>query len=57
MGGVVGEKFVAGINQAIKDDIPFICFSTSGGARMQESMISLMPVSYTHLTLPTSYAV
>ena len=47
MGGVVGEKFVAGINQAIKDDIPFICFSTSGGARMQESMISLMPMAKT----------
>ncbi len=47
MGGVVGEKFVAGINQAIKDDIPFICFSTSGGARMQESMISLMQMAKT----------
>ena len=47
MGGVVGEKFVAGINQAIKYDIPFICFSTSGGARMQESMISLMQMAKT----------
>ena len=47
MGGVVGEKFVAGINQAIKDGIPFICFSTSGGARMQESMISLMQMAKT----------
>ena len=47
MGGVVGEKFAAGINQAIKDDIPFICFSTSGGARMQESMISLMQMAKT----------
>ena len=47
MGGVVGEKFVAGINQAIKDDIPCICFSTSGGARMQESMISLMQMAKT----------
>ena len=47
MGGVVGEKFVAGINQAIKNDIPFICFSTSGGARMQESMISLMQMAKT----------
>ena len=47
MGGDVGEKFVAGINQAIKDDIPFICFSTSGGARMQESMISLMQMAKT----------
>ena len=47
MGGVVGEKFVAGINQSIKDNIPFVCFSTSGGARMQESMISLMQMGKT----------
>ena len=47
MGGVVGEKFVAGINQAIKDKVPFVCFSTSGGARMQESMISLMQMGKT----------
>ena len=47
MGGVVGEKFVAGINQAINENIPFICFSTSGGARMQESMISLMQMAKT----------
>ena len=47
MGGVVGEKFVEGINQAIKENIPFICFSTSGGARMQESMVSLMQMAKT----------
>jgi acetyl-CoA carboxylase carboxyl transferase subunit beta len=47
MGGVVGEKFVTGINKAIEDNIPFICFSTSGGARMQESMISLMQMAKT----------
>ena len=47
MGGVVGEKFVAGINQSIKDNVPFVCFSTSGGARMQESMISLMQMGKT----------
>mgnify|MGYP003312162111 FL=1 len=47
MGGVVGEKFVAGIDQAIKDNVPFVCFSTSGGARMQESMISLMQMGKT----------
>jgi acetyl-CoA carboxylase carboxyl transferase subunit beta len=47
MGGVVGEKFVAAINQAIKDNVPFVCFSTSGGARMQESMISLMQMGKT----------
>ena len=47
MGGVVGEKFVAGINQAMNENIPFVCFSTSGGARMQESMISLMQMAKT----------
>ena len=47
MGGVVGKKFVAGIDKAIEDQVPFICFSTSGGARMQESMISLMQMAKT----------
>ena len=47
MGSVVGEKFVQGIEQAIKNKTPFICFSTSGGARMQESMISLMQMAKT----------
>ena len=47
MGSVVGEKFVQGINLAIKDKCPFICFATSGGARMQESMISLMQMAKT----------
>ena len=47
MGSVVGEKFVQGIEQAIKNKTPFICFSTSGGARMQESMVSLMQMAKT----------
>jgi len=47
MGSVVGEKFVQGINSAIKNKNPFICFATSGGARMQESMISLMQMAKT----------
>ena len=47
MGSVVGEKFVQGINSAIKNKSPFICFATSGGARMQESMISLMQMAKT----------
>ncbi len=47
MGSVVGEKFVQGINSAIKTKSPFICFATSGGARMQESMISLMQMAKT----------
>ena len=47
MGSVVGEKFVQGIKTAIKNKCPFICFPTSGGARMQESMISLMQMAKT----------
>ena len=47
MGSVVGEKFVQGIEQAIERSTPFICFSTSGGARMQESMVSLMQMAKT----------
>ena len=47
MGSVVGEKFVQGIQQAIETNTPFICFSTRGGARMQESMVSLMQMAKT----------
>ena len=47
MGSVVGEKFVQGIEKAIESNTPFICFSTSGGARMQESMVSLMQMAKT----------
>ncbi len=51
MGGVVGEKFVQGVNEAIANHSPFICFATSGGARMQESMISLMQMAKTSAAL------
>jgi acetyl-CoA carboxylase carboxyl transferase subunit beta len=47
MGAVVGERFVRAINLAIKERIPFICFSASGGARMQEGLFSLMQLSKT----------
>lgn len=47
MGAVVGERFVRGVNLAIKNNIPFICFSASGGARMQEGLFSLMQLSKT----------
>ena len=47
MGSVVGEKFVQGIKTAIENRYPFICFATSCGARMQESMISLMQMAKT----------
>ena len=42
MGSVVGERFTRGINHALANKLPFICFTASGGARMQESLFSLM---------------
>ncbi len=47
MGSVVGERFVRAANEAIKHRIPLICFSASGGARMQEALFSLMQMSKT----------
>jgi acetyl-CoA carboxylase carboxyl transferase subunit beta len=47
MGSVVGQKFVEGMNHALEKQLPFICFSTSGGARMQESLISLYQMAKT----------
>jgi acetyl-CoA carboxylase carboxyl transferase subunit beta len=45
MGAAVGERFVRAVNVAIKMHAPFICFSASGGARMQEGLISLMQMA------------
>jgi acetyl-CoA carboxylase carboxyl transferase subunit beta len=47
MGSVVGQKFVEGVNHALEKKLPFVCFSTSGGARMQESLISLYQMAKT----------
>ena len=47
MGAVVGEKITYSIEQAIKLRYPLIIFSTSGGARMQEGIISLMQMAKT----------
>ncbi len=47
MGSVVGEKFVRGVNVAIEERRPFICFSASGGARMQEALLSLLQMGKT----------
>ena len=57
MGGVVGTKFVHGVDAAIANKVPFVCFSTSGGARMQESMISLMQMAKTAAALEKLKAV
>jgi acetyl-CoA carboxylase carboxyl transferase subunit beta len=51
MGAVVGQRFVVAAQTAIKHQIPLICFSTSGGARMQESLISLMQMAKTSAVL------
>jgi acetyl-CoA carboxylase carboxyl transferase subunit beta len=51
MGAVVGEKFVQAVNTCIAQRMPFICFSTSGGARMQEALISLMQMAKTSAAL------
>jgi len=47
MGSVVGERFVRGVQLAIEQKIPFICFCASGGARMQEGLLSLMQMAKT----------
>lgn len=47
MGSVVGERFVRGVQVALEQQCPFICFSASGGARMQEGLLSLMQMSKT----------
>ena len=47
MGSVVGEKITLAIEDAIKEKLPFIIFCVSGGARMQEGMVSLMQMAKT----------
>ncbi len=51
MGSVVGERFVQGVNAAIKEGIPYVVFSASGGARMQEALFSLMQMAKTSAAL------
>lgn len=51
MGSVVGERFVRGVNVALERGIPMVCFSASGGARMQESLFSLMQMAKTSAAL------
>jgi acetyl-CoA carboxylase carboxyl transferase subunit beta len=47
MGSVVGEKFVRGVRAAIEQQMPFICITATGGARMQEGLFSLMQMAKT----------
>ena len=47
MGSVVGERFVRGVQLAVEQELPFVCFAASGGARMQEGLLSLMQMAKT----------
>jgi len=51
MGSAVGEKFVQAANHALKHRTPFVCFAVSGGARMQEGLLSLMQMAKTSAVL------
>lgn len=51
MGSVVGERFVRGVQAAIDKGTPFICITASGGARMQEGLLSLMQMAKTNAIL------
>lgn len=51
MGATVGEKFVRAVNAATAEKCPYICFTASGGARMQEGLFSLMQMAKTSAAL------
>ena len=51
MGSVVGQRFVEGVNVALERRCPLVCFAASGGARMQESLFSLMQMAKTSAAL------
>ena len=51
MGSVVGEKFVRAVEVSIQENRPLICFSASGGARMQEALFSLLQMAKTSAAL------
>ncbi len=51
MGAIVGERFVRAANVALEKRCPLVCFSASGGARMQEALISLMQMAKTSAVL------
>ncbi len=51
MGSVVGGRFVSAVNVCMENNLPLVCFSASGGARMQEALISLMQMAKTSAAL------
>jgi acetyl-CoA carboxylase carboxyl transferase subunit beta len=54
MGSVVGERFVRGVETAIEQKVPFVCFTATGGARMQEGLLSLMQMAKTNAAPPVA---
>ncbi|MFM2065285.1 MAG: hypothetical protein RLZZ584_194 [Pseudomonadota bacterium] len=51
MGSVVGERFARGVEAAVEQKLPFVCFTATGGARMQEGLLSLMQMAKTNASL------
>ena len=51
MASVVGARFVDAVNACLEQDMPLVCFSASGGARMQEALMSLMQMAKTSAAL------
>jgi len=51
MGSVVGERFARGVENAVEQKVPFVSFAASGGARMQEGLLSLMQMAKTNAAL------
>ncbi|WP_100656852.1 acetyl-CoA carboxylase, carboxyltransferase subunit beta [Alteromonas flava] len=51
MASVVGARFVAAVNECLEHNMPLVCFSASGGARMQEALFSLMQMAKTSAAL------
>lgn len=51
MGAAVGERFVQGVNACLEEKLPYVCFTTSGGARMQEGLTSLLQMAKTSAAL------
>ena len=51
MGSVVGERFVRGVETALEQKLPFVSFTATGGARMQEGLLSLLQMAKTNAAL------
>jgi acetyl-CoA carboxylase carboxyl transferase subunit beta len=51
MGSVVGERFVRGVQVCLEQNLPLVCFTATGGARMQEGLFSLMQMAKTTAAL------